>query len=146
MARRSASRGSPAAAIIAGLLITAVTIGFVVWLMRGTRQEAEVVIRDGAVIITGQYGVTRNLADVTAITLHETMPRVGRKVNGAGLGEIRKGDYEVEGLGRCRLVLHRAQGPYIFVEAAEQPLVILNMYDAQRTRTTYHSLKSAWGR
>ncbi len=135
-------RQSPAMLGI-GLLILVVTLGVVWYLVAGTLREADAHIQGDTFVITGQYGQTYALADISEIKLVEASPTVGRKVNGAGLSGIRKGDYEVAGLGKARLFLHSDAGPYLHL-LVNGKWTILNFGDPAKTVGIHDRLRSSW--
>jgi len=126
---------------IIGLVIGIGVLIFVLTLFGSTKKEAEVFIEGDKLVIKGQYGATYDLAGITGIELADAIPPVGRKVNGAGLGAIKKGDFVVEGLGTCRLQLHAAEGPFIHLTVGGQH-VFLNFYDPARTAAKYEELRA----
>jgi hypothetical protein len=115
---------------------------FVFILLQGTKTEAEVILKDQTVEITGQYGKVYNLSDISEVRLADTIPAIGRKANGAGLGDIKKGIWEVEGMGQCRLFIEAAGGPYILLTTSQEN-VIINFKDAQKTQDLYQTLLKA---
>lgn len=117
---------------------------FVLLLFRGTKQPAEVVITSDTVTVTGQYGADYPLSSIRSVRLLESIPAIGTKVNGAGLGDIKKGDYKVEGMGVCRLFLHTDTGPYLVLDLNDGH-VILCFEDAQKTQALYHQLSTLIG-
>lgn len=127
---------------IIGLFIILGVSVFVLFLFNGTKKEAEVVIEDNQIIITGQYGTTNEIANISDIQIVDSIPTIGKKVNGAGLGDIKKGDFNVEGLGTCRLFIHSNQGPFIYIIENEK-YTIINFKDASKTTDVYEELKKA---
>ena len=138
------NRRFSAAAVIIGILILAGAIVFVFLLMQGTKTEADVVFQDNTIEITGQYGRVYNISDISKVQLADSIPAVGRKVDGAGLGDIKKGFFEVESLGKCRLFIQAAGGPYILMTTSEGN-VILNFKDTERTKSVYKTLTEKTG-
>jgi hypothetical protein len=126
-----------------GLVIMVVVLVFVITLASGTRREAEAYVQGDRFVITGQYGQTYALADISEVRLVEAAPVVGRKVRGAGLGIIRKGDYEVAGLGTSRLFLHSDTGPYLYLKANGK-WTILNFGDPDKTVGIHDRLRQSW--
>jgi hypothetical protein len=102
-------------AVVMGGIILLITMGFILYLFSGTKKEAAVTVEGDKIAISGQYGVTYDIGDVSDVQLVDNVPPIGRKVNGAGLGEIKKGNFEVSGLGKCRLFIHSGNGPYIYL-------------------------------
>ena len=126
-------------AAVAGSLILIGAVIFVVLLFGATKQETEAVIDDQTLQITGQYGTSYLLSEIDDIHLSDTIPEIGRKVNGAGLGDTKKGDFEVDGLGTCRLFIHSANGPYLLFNT-NSGYVIMNFEDTQKTEALFAEL------
>ena len=126
-------------AVVAGILILAGVIVFVLLLLQGTREEAEVVFSEGQMEITGQYGQTYAIDDITEVRMVDTIGAIGRKMDGASIGNFKKGFFEVEGMGKCRLFLHAADGPYL-VFATLKERVIINYEDVEKTKGIYSKL------
>lgn len=136
------SRGIALVLVIAVLFVAAV-VGFILYLRAGTMREAEVLIQDDSLLITGQYGVTYRLDDIQDVYTSNVLPAVGRKVNGAGLSGVRKGDFEVEGLGTARLFLHSTSGPYLYLKVNDK-WTILSFPDGGKTTAILDRIRSAW--
>jgi hypothetical protein len=110
------------------------------FLFQGTKKEARVMVTSSKIEIKGQYGTDINIKDIKDIKLSDTMPAIGRKVNGAGLGEFKKGDFNVAGLGTCRLFLHSTKGPFIYI-ITDKKYTIINFKDANKTVSIHEELK-----
>jgi hypothetical protein len=110
--------------------------------INGTLKETEVIIQDNQIVFKGQYGITENLKGITDVQLKNNIPAVGIKTNGAGIGEIMKGDYKVEGLGTCRLFVHSEKGPFIYM-MADGKYIIANFKDPAKTAAVYEEIKKA---
>lgn len=130
--------------ILALIIISGVVI-LVMFLFQRTKSEAEVRITENQIEIRGQYGTTINIEDITDILLVETIPSIGKKVNGAGLGEFKKGDFDVEGIGVCRLFLHSKEGPFIYI-IVNGNYIIINYKDTSKTASIFKELKEVLNR
>ena len=137
--QRKVSVNSP---MIIGLISLLGVAIFLFVLVNGTKKETEVIIQGNQIVFTGQYGVTDDLKEITDIQLKNDIPAIGMKVNGAGLGEIKKGDYEVEGLGTCRLFIHTEKSPFIYM-MVDGKFTIINFKDSTKTMAIYEELKKA---
>lgn len=125
-----------------GLIIFLGVAIFLFMLINGTKKETEVIIQGNQIAFKGQYGVTDNFEEITDIQLKNDIPAIGMKVNGAGLGEIMKGDFKVEGLGICRLFVHSEKGPFIYM-MVDGKYTIINFKDSAKTMAIYEELKKA---
>lgn len=129
--------------IFTGLIILLGVAIFLIVLTNGTKKESEVLVTENKIEIKGQFGTTIELKDVSDIQLIDTIPAVGKQVNGAGLGEIRKGDYNVEGLGTCKLYTQSKEGPFIYIIVGNK-YTIMNYKDTSKTTSVYQELKKAF--
>ncbi len=128
--------------LILGLIILLGVAIFLFILIDGTKKETEIIIQGNQIVFKGQYGVTVVLEEISDIQLKNDIPAIGIKVNGAGLGEIMKGEYKVEGLGTCRLFVHSEKGPYIYI-MVDGKYTIINFKDSAKTMAIYEELKKA---
>jgi len=129
-------------ALIAGLLIVVASAVFVFVLMNGSRQETEVLISGSQVEFTGQYGITYEISEISEIKIEETIPTILRRTNGASVGDIKKGSFELEGLGKCRLFIHSPDGPYVYIRIGSS-YTIINYEDDGKTEELYKNLAEA---
>jgi len=128
-------------AVIALLALTTVGVGV---LMYFSSRPAEYLVGEDSFRISGMYGEEIRYENITSITLEEELPPIQMKTNGSDLGEIKKGYFRAEELGRIKLFLDASsRPPYIFAEA-ESGLRILNKKDAAETKELYRILLEAW--
>lgn len=124
------------AVILVGVLV------FLVYLFSATKNEAEVVVNGTSFEVKGMYGGTFSLKDISSIELKDTMPAVGAKTNGSGLGETMKGYFKVEGLGECLLFIDADNGPYLFITVGGKH-IIMSYKDGEKTKQVYQELLDA---
>jgi len=126
-----------AAIIIAGVIL------FIVLLGRSTNKETEVVLSDTSIEVKGMFGCLYDYDEISAVEMKDTMPPIGRKNNGSGLGEVHKGRFEVDGLGECRLYILSTQGPFLFIKTNDS-YVIINYKEKEDTEKLYQDLLAKW--
>lgn len=127
---------------LAVILIAGISL-FVFFLGQSTNKETEVVITATSFEVKGMFGGTYGFDKVTAIEMKDTIPAVGKKINGSGLGEVMKGSFEVEGLGECKLYVLSKSGPFLYV-LADGEYVIMNYKDKANTEMLYNNLLAKW--
>jgi hypothetical protein len=97
----------------------------------------------GFTVETLFYGASFSAADITAVSLEETLPRVLWRTNGfAGAGTMR-GRFQVEGMGEGRLYVEEGFAPYVLVRQ-RQGFVVVNFREPERTRALYDTMARAW--
>lgn len=116
---------------------------FLMYLNKSTKKESDVVISGDNFQIKGMYGKTFNFKDVASIELKDSIPAIGNKNNGAGLGEVKKGYYEISGMGECLLFIHVNRGPYLYITVGDTK-IIMNYSDADKTQQLHKDLAEKW--
>lgn len=127
------------ARIIFIIVMLAVSAAFVIYLFVSTNEETKAVFGESSVQFTGMYGRTYAYADIKGVSLEDAIPALGMKTNGSDFGGARKGDWDVSGMGNCRLYVMLNAGPYIVMDTASG-YVIINNKDAEKTKELYRSL------
>jgi hypothetical protein len=126
----------------AGVIIIGAIL-FILFLNSTTKKETEVKIAGETFEITGSYGKLFNFKDVTSIELKDTLPTIGRKTNGAGLGEVKKGYFELDGMGNSLLFINANKGPFLYIKAGDTQ-IIMNYIDGEKTKKLYQDMKTRW--
>jgi hypothetical protein len=122
------------------IVILAAVAVFLTILFTSTNEETKAVFGEDSVQFTGMYGETYAYADISSVTLEDNIPAIGEKTNGAGLGDVKKGDWTVDGLGKCRLYVMSANGPYVVMKT-NGGCVIISFKDPEKTKGLYESLR-----
>jgi hypothetical protein len=125
--------------LILGLVIVAAVAVFVIVLFNSIKKETEVSITETQIEIIGHYGTTYQIQDVDEVSLEDAIPKINRKVNGSELGDIKKGNFEVEGLGNCKLFIHSKSGPYVYI-LMDNGYTFINFEDSNKTQNLYELL------
>lgn len=130
--------------IILLIIILGSTGAFILLMMANTRKENEIIVTDATLKVEGQYGKIFQFSDFVSISLSDTMPKILRKVNGAGLRELKKGIFELENLGNCHLYVHNIEGPFIIIKTQDINPIIINLYEVEDTEKLYDKLRLAY--
>ena len=125
--------------IILGSIILIGSLIFVIVLFKSISKETPIVICDDYFEVDGMYGAKFNYDDITLMELRDTLPEVNNKVNGADLLEIKKGYFNVDGLGECRLYVLTNKGPFLFLMIHEK-YVIINYSEKDKTEQLFNNL------
>ena len=111
---------------------------FVAVLISTGLKPPQVELYDSVISISGMYGVTE---EINQIDLLPSIPKIERKTNGFNFGEVRKGNFDLEDLGSCKLFLQSDQGPYMLIRTTSQIPVILNRELPVETKALYERMK-----
>ncbi|GFP75479.1 hypothetical protein [Clostridium fungisolvens] len=127
------------AVCVIGIFIVIGAIALVINQSNKTKEDVQVKINGSKVVIEGQFGTTIDTKDISEIKLLDTLPAVKTRVNGAESGEYKRGDFEVQDLGTCKLFINLENGPYIYIVANGK--YIINFNDKATTLDFYDKLK-----
>lgn len=98
---------------------------------------------EGLEVDTLFYGAAFAAADIEAVSLESTLPRILYRTNGfAGAGTLR-GWFKVEGLGEGRLFVEQGMAPYVLVRL-KQGYVVVNYREPERTRALFEAMARQW--
>lgn len=94
-------------------------------------------VSDDRITFSGKYGTEIEISNVETVSLINKMPPIKARTNGLGLGPIRKGFFSIEDQGKCRLLLHSFQGPFVKISTKDQGIVFVNFKDQAKTELVY---------
>ena len=89
------------------------------------------------------FGVTQPLSGIRKVELKEDAPVDTYKTNGMGIDDIRRGSFDVEGLGNGRLYAHLSQKPFIYI-TTDTSFIIINFKDSTKTQQLYDEIMKNW--
>ena len=108
-----------------------IVVLLVLLLYIGTKPP-QVMISENYVRITGLYGAGMQI-----------LPRIKSRTNGMNLlGITRRGVYELEELGKTRLISFSTGGPFILMHTGNE-WIVLNFKKPEETEALYRKLQSA---
>ncbi len=103
----------------------------------------QVIISENYVRITGLYGVGMQIEDIDHLELRELLPRIRTRTNGMNLlGIARRGVYDLEELGKTRLISFSTAGPFVLMHMGDE-WIVLNFKKPDETEALYRKLQSA---
>ena len=124
-----------------------VILGIVIVFIFGTfyhsSRPVEVIISKESVIISGSYGLELPVKDIQEVRLVEKIPAITLRKNGFSLGPIKKGHFNLEEYGNCRLFLHSDSNLYLIIIGKNGEKTIINHENKTQTEKEFKSLKSA---
>jgi hypothetical protein len=107
----------------------------------GVMTTTEISVIHNEIIISGRYGERINVEDVDRIKLQEQMPRILLRTNGTAFGEIRRGYFRLENIGRAKLFLESRSAPFILIEKNNGEKIFLNRSNREQTENYYQKLR-----
>ena len=95
-----------------------------------------------SVTFSGRYGLTIPVSEIVRAELVTALPRGLARTNGLAIGDIRKGYFALEGMGRCRLFLHTGHGPYLVLAYSNGQQLIYGAKKKETTERIYHQIRA----
>ncbi|NMC56704.1 MAG: hypothetical protein GYA50_05750 [Eubacteriaceae bacterium] len=128
--------------LILGIAILVVVAAGVFFMMNRDSKSSAYEIKDGNFVISGSFGTTVKLSEITGLELTDKIPQITYKSNGSGLGSVFKGEFTLEGSVKARLYVDTSVPPFIkFVY--NNITFYINSDTAQKTNELFEQLKSA---
>ncbi|MEI6101333.1 MAG: DUF3784 domain-containing protein [Eubacteriales bacterium] len=122
--------------IIIAVIVVAVVFGSMVY----TNQATVYLIKNGTFEISTMFGETINLSDINSMQIKSELPTIKEKINGAGLGNILKGEFSSDS-GNIMLFVDTSIKSYIYINT-KSGLIILNDQSVNKTQDLYNELLS----
>jgi len=112
-----------------------VTIGVSLSLYYGY-QDSEITIDNGYIIIKGFYGEDIPINEIDNVYMEDYLPPITLKSNGSSIGNKKKGNFRLEGLGKAKLFVDTSRLQFIYIEWNEK-LFIMNTDTHQETKELF---------
>lgn len=103
-------------------------------------QPPSVDIKDQYISIGGMYASTVHLEDIKEVILLDSIPNIIRKQNGFDLGNILRGKFSLESIGKGRLYINNGKPPYVYLKL-KKGYIIINYNNSEKTQDLYNEIK-----
>ncbi|RXI96159.1 DUF3784 domain-containing protein [Anaerobacillus alkaliphilus] len=104
--------------------VTVITLGGVGTLFYLGEQPNYLTVTEEEVVVSGMYGLTWPLTEITNVELVEEIPRIRARTNGFSTSQRAKGKYRLDELGSGTLFLYRDHPPFLVVQKGEDYFII----------------------
>ncbi|MCH7409481.1 DUF3784 domain-containing protein [Belliella sp. DSM 111904] len=91
---------------------------------------------------SGAYGFELKTEEIESVALLVEAPIIKARTNGLGIGQVKKGFFNVDGFGKTRLLIHAGRGPYLKITTIDKETIIINFKEKEKTTHIYHAVKS----
>lgn len=106
-------------------------------------KEPSIIVEKNNVKISGLYGESIPIENITNISITENIPTIIFRSNGLGLGEIKKGYFETKEGYSIKLFLQKSKGPFIKIINNKGLYYFINFKDSNKTDSSYKIIKNA---
>lgn len=120
-------------------LMTIILI-FIIWINVYGAQEPDITVSNEHIKIGGMYASIVHKEDVSEAILLNSIPKVLSKNNGFDLGNILRGSFTLENIGKGRLYINNGRPPYLYLKL-KKGYVIINYNNSERTQELYNEIK-----
>lgn len=122
--------------VIIGIVILGISsfVGYNIYL---NSRPSPISLKNNVVTISGSYGSTFSIQQIELVY---SLPRIMRRTGGATIGEIRKGNFQLENLGSCKLYLQSTVPPFIKFTTTENKYVFYNLSSKDATNRLFKNL------
>tara|TARA_Y100001972_G_scaffold119832_1_gene161592 strand:- start:1718 stop:2431 length:714 start_codon:yes stop_codon:yes gene_type:complete len=107
--------------MIIGVVVISVSAVLVTVLIFTGSRSPQFEVTGNQLNISGMYGLETK---VSSVKLLEELPTIKMKTNGFSLGENKRGNFNLEEFGQCKLFIESMTGPFIYIETSEKPIIV----------------------
>lgn len=122
-------------------LVSGIAIVFVLGLVFYGFSPTKTIINKESIKFTGMYGFEMKIQEVESIELVNEIPSVKIRTNGFSLGSVNKGTFKLKDWGKCKLLLHAKNHPFLIINNKNGEKIIINDKNPTTTKENYHKIK-----
>lgn len=126
-------------------IVLVLVVAFVVFIgtmMARDSKAAKFEITEDALSIQCSFGVDVPLSEIENLSTTDTLPAVGTKTNGAGIGSMQKGQYNLKDGRKARLYLDKTQ-PLFITFTQGDTVFFLNTDTQEDSQALFEQLQKA---
>lgn len=121
--------------------IIGLVILFVFGLMTYGFIPAKVIYSHDKIQFSGMYGFDMNTGEIEYVEITEKLPTIKKRTNGFSFGTIHKGFFNLDKIGKSRLLVHSETAPYLIISKKNGDKIIINFNDKTETEKLYNKIK-----
>lgn len=122
------------------LLFHSIIVVLVVLLLIFASKRPKILFGNDTVKITGMFGITINKADISSVSLTDTLSSYLRKSWGLALFGINKGSFVMENGETCKLYTQTNKPPFIAIRTIHSQFIFINFKDKSLMQQYYSEL------
>lgn len=122
------------------VVVLAMTAVFVISLLAGSKAKPEYTFTENVLNISGQFGADISLSDVEVRQETTLLPEPESKTNGAGIGNIYKGQFKLNGEKVYLNIMDKTAASYILITANDGSKYYINCATPEETSALYQEI------
>jgi uncharacterized membrane protein YfcA len=95
-----------------------------------------------SVRFSGKHGFELNYSEIASAKLIEQRPIIRARTNGFSFAGVKKGFFNLEGIGKSRLLLDSEEPPFLMITTTGGEVAIINFRDKADTERAYNGIKT----
>lgn len=115
---------------------------FVIGLMTYGFIQSKTIYGSDTIRFSGMYGFEISISEIDNVELSDTLPTIKLRTNGFSFGSVKKGFFNLDKLGKSRLIIHSDNAPYLTISKNNGDRIIINFKDRIETEKIYNKLKA----
>lgn len=115
---------------------------FVIGLIAYGFIPSKVILNKDSVQFSGMYGIEIKIAEIDNVKLVDNLPEIKMRTNGFSFGTVKKGFFDLNEFGKCRLLIHSENPPYLIISKGNGEKTIINFNEKSVTESTYTEINS----
>ena len=115
---------------------------FVIGLIAYGFIPSKVILNKDSVQFSGMYGIEIKIAEIDNVKLVDNLPEIKMRTNGFSFGTVKKGFFDLNKFGKCRLLIHSENPPYLIISKGNGEKTIINFNEKSVTESTYTEINS----
>ena len=115
---------------------------FVIGLIAYGFIPSKVILNKDSVQFSGMYGIEIKIAEIDNVKLVDNLPEIKMRTNGFSFGTVKKGFFDLNEFGKCRLLIHSGNPPYLIISKGNGEKTIINFNEKSVTESTYTEINS----
>lgn len=98
-------------------------------------------INNDQIEFSGMYGTKIKVNEIEKLELLNKLPQIVLRTNGFSMGNVNKGYFNVDSLGRCRLLVNTLNSPLVAITQKNNLKLIFNLPDSIKTIEIYRKIE-----
>ena len=100
-------------------------------------------VKDGKVVISGNYGMEVPLDEIRMVEMLDSFPEIEARTNGIGMVHVQKGNFRLDRVGACRLYVNMKYSPFVHIVTSDTGHIFFNTDDPALTEELYDMISSS---
>ena len=117
-------------------------IVFVVGLITYGYIPSKAIINNDTIKFTGMYGFEMNASEIENVEITDKIPTINLRTNGFSFGVVSKGFFNLEKIGKTRLLIHSDKSPFLIISKSNGDRIIINLRDKIETEQIFNDIKA----